>query len=177
VQSSIAALNLSVSPRSVAPSSDGVASTGLTLAQSASGNWFADVIFHAYDDASRLKDEGGADAVFICAGTIRGDSVYCPGENSAAVHWLHSLFTERLPYRRKCDGDTPVPGSYRCPPNGWPNDLGSSRKLSICVASARRVRKSMDPDLYSSKPDAFLSYRDSKSDGTPRGPKGNACSV
>jgi 5'-nucleotidase len=38
------------------------------------------VIFHAYDDALCIRHKGGADAVFICGGTIRGDSVYGPGE-------------------------------------------------------------------------------------------------
>ncbi|KAG8775204.1 hypothetical protein FRC20_003365, partial [Serendipita sp. 405] len=50
------------------------------MAESASGNWFADVIFHAYDDAPCVKAQGGADAVFICGGTLRGDSTYGPGD-------------------------------------------------------------------------------------------------
>jgi 5'-nucleotidase len=48
----------------------------------ASSNWFADILRHSYDDAPGLKDRGGADGVFICAGTLRGDSVYGPGEVS-----------------------------------------------------------------------------------------------
>ncbi|KAG8906831.1 hypothetical protein FRB99_006006 [Tulasnella sp. 403] len=47
--------------------------------QSASGNWFADVLRHTYDDALCVKGRGGADGVLICGGTIRGDSVYGPG--------------------------------------------------------------------------------------------------
>ncbi|KAK0197572.1 Metallo-dependent phosphatase-like protein [Armillaria mellea] len=47
--------------------------------QSAAGNWFADVIRHAYDDTLCMKGCGGADIVFICAGTLRGDSMYGPG--------------------------------------------------------------------------------------------------
>ncbi|KZP23681.1 Metallo-dependent phosphatase [Athelia psychrophila] len=48
--------------------------------QSAAGNWFADVIRHAYDDAlCRDGSTGGSDGVFICAGTLRGDSTYGPG--------------------------------------------------------------------------------------------------
>ena len=47
--------------------------------QSASGNWFADVLRHAYDDALCLKGRGGSDGVLICGGTIRGDSTYGPG--------------------------------------------------------------------------------------------------
>lgn len=35
------------------------------IGESASGNWFADVIFHAYDDALCIKGVGGTDAVFI----------------------------------------------------------------------------------------------------------------
>ena len=47
--------------------------------QSAAGNWFADIIRHAYDDALCMKGLGGSDGVFICAGTLRGDSTYGPG--------------------------------------------------------------------------------------------------
>ncbi|KAJ7168132.1 Metallo-dependent phosphatase-like protein [Mycena crocata] len=47
--------------------------------ESASGNWFADVIRHAYDDALLMKGCGGSNGVFICAGTLRGDSIYGPG--------------------------------------------------------------------------------------------------
>ncbi|OCH95318.1 Metallo-dependent phosphatase [Obba rivulosa] len=45
--------------------------------ETAAANWFADVLRHAYDDAPSMQ--GGADGVFICAGTLRGDSVYGPG--------------------------------------------------------------------------------------------------
>lgn len=47
--------------------------------QSAAGNWFADILRHSYDDALCMKGCGGADGVFICAGTLRGDSIYGPG--------------------------------------------------------------------------------------------------
>ncbi|KAF7338627.1 25S rRNA adenine-N(1) methyltransferase [Mycena venus] len=47
---------------------------------SAAGNWFADVIRHAYDDTLAMKGCGGADGVFVCAGTFRGDSIYGPGQ-------------------------------------------------------------------------------------------------
>ncbi|KAF9452854.1 Metallo-dependent phosphatase [Macrolepiota fuliginosa MF-IS2] len=47
--------------------------------ESAAGNWFADVLRHAYDDALCMKGSGGSDGVFICAGTLRGDSMYGPG--------------------------------------------------------------------------------------------------
>ncbi|KAK7693184.1 hypothetical protein QCA50_002750 [Cerrena zonata] len=47
--------------------------------ETASGNWFADVLRHAYDDMLCLKGCGGSDGVFICGGTIRGDSIYGPG--------------------------------------------------------------------------------------------------
>ncbi|EIN07679.1 Metallo-dependent phosphatase [Punctularia strigosozonata HHB-11173 SS5] len=46
----------------------------------ASSNWFADILRHTYDDAPGVKSRGGADGVFICAGTLRGDSVYGPGD-------------------------------------------------------------------------------------------------
>jgi 5'-nucleotidase len=49
------------------------------LSQSAAGNWFADIIRHTYDDALCMKGYGGSDGVFICAGTLRGDSMYGPG--------------------------------------------------------------------------------------------------
>jgi len=51
----------------------------IRMGEMASSNWFADVLRHAYDDVLCLKGCGGADAVFICAGTLRGDSVYGPG--------------------------------------------------------------------------------------------------
>ena len=43
------------------------------------GNWFADVLRHAYDEALCLRGCGGSDGVLICGGTIRGDSTYGPG--------------------------------------------------------------------------------------------------
>ncbi|KAF9070381.1 Metallo-dependent phosphatase-like protein [Rhodocollybia butyracea] len=49
---------------------------------SATGNWFADIIRHTYDDCETLKTLGGSDAVLICAGTLRGDSEYGPGNIS-----------------------------------------------------------------------------------------------
>ncbi|KAJ7090221.1 Metallo-dependent phosphatase-like protein [Mycena belliarum] len=48
--------------------------------ESAAGNWFADVLRHAYDDTLSMKGCGGSDGVFICAGTLRGDSIYGPGQ-------------------------------------------------------------------------------------------------
>lgn len=48
--------------------------------QSASADWFADILRHTYDDALCMKGiEGGVDGVLICAGMLRGDSVYGPG--------------------------------------------------------------------------------------------------
>ncbi|KAG8970562.1 hypothetical protein FRC03_006691 [Tulasnella sp. 419] len=49
------------------------------MEESASGNWFADVLRHTYDDALCVKGHGGADGVLICGGTIRGDCSYGPG--------------------------------------------------------------------------------------------------
>ncbi|EKM82846.1 hypothetical protein AGABI1DRAFT_53371 [Agaricus bisporus var. burnettii JB137-S8] len=54
-------------------------SSHIRVGESAAPNWFADVIRHAYDDALCLKGCGGSDGVFICAGTLRGDSTYGPG--------------------------------------------------------------------------------------------------
>lgn len=45
--------------------------------ETASANWFADVLRHCYDDAPTMGS--GSDGVFICAGTLRGDSTYGPG--------------------------------------------------------------------------------------------------
>ncbi|KAF7983055.1 hypothetical protein HWV62_23947 [Athelia sp. TMB] len=57
-----------------------VRSQFIRTAESAAGNWFADVIRHAYDEAlCKGGSDGGADGVFICAGTLRGDSTYGPG--------------------------------------------------------------------------------------------------
>ncbi|KAJ7043265.1 Metallo-dependent phosphatase-like protein [Mycena alexandri] len=47
--------------------------------ESAAGNWFADVVRHAYDDSLAMKGCGGSDGVFLCGGTFRGDSIYGPG--------------------------------------------------------------------------------------------------
>ncbi|EJD02121.1 Metallo-dependent phosphatase [Fomitiporia mediterranea MF3/22] len=47
--------------------------------ESASGDWFADVIHHAYDDALCNMGIESADGVFLCAGALRGDTVYGPG--------------------------------------------------------------------------------------------------
>ena len=52
----------------------------LFVLQSASADWFADILRHTYDDALCMKGiEGGVDGVLICAGMLRGDSVYGPG--------------------------------------------------------------------------------------------------
>ncbi|KAF8717780.1 5'-nucleotidase family, partial [Rhizoctonia solani] len=48
--------------------------------ESALGDWMADVLRHAYDDALCVKGGGPADGVLICGGTLRGDSVYGPGD-------------------------------------------------------------------------------------------------
>lgn len=51
--------------------------------QSASADWFADILRNTYDDALCIKGiQGGVDGVFICAGMLRGDSVYGPGMKS-----------------------------------------------------------------------------------------------
>ncbi|KDQ06600.1 hypothetical protein BOTBODRAFT_39511 [Botryobasidium botryosum FD-172 SS1] len=49
--------------------------------ESAIGNWLADILRHAYDDALMSQPNPGcADGVLICGGTLRGDSVYGPGK-------------------------------------------------------------------------------------------------
>ncbi|KAJ6618304.1 Metallo-dependent phosphatase-like protein [Mycena sp. CBHHK59/15] len=57
-----------------------VRSQFIRTGESAAGNWFADVIRHAYDDTLAMKGCGGSDGVLICAGTLRGDSIYGPGQ-------------------------------------------------------------------------------------------------
>jgi 5'-nucleotidase len=48
--------------------------------ESASADWFSDILRHTYDDALCMKGiKGGVDGVFICAGMLRGDSIYGPG--------------------------------------------------------------------------------------------------
>ncbi|KIJ34629.1 hypothetical protein M422DRAFT_213016 [Sphaerobolus stellatus SS14] len=47
--------------------------------ESAAPNWFADSLFHCYDESLCMKGLGGTDIVFLCAGALRGDSVYGPG--------------------------------------------------------------------------------------------------
>ncbi|TFY65463.1 hypothetical protein EVG20_g5580 [Dentipellis fragilis] len=56
-----------------------VRSEYIRVEESASGDWFADILRHTYDDALCMKGYGGADGVLICAGMLRGDSVYGPG--------------------------------------------------------------------------------------------------
>ncbi|KAI6036873.1 Metallo-dependent phosphatase-like protein, partial [Pisolithus microcarpus] len=48
--------------------------------ETAAANWFADVLRHAYDDTLCTTVGSGSDGVLICAGTLRGDSVYPAGE-------------------------------------------------------------------------------------------------
>lgn len=60
--------------------------------ESAAANWFADVLLHAYDDALCMQGLGGADAVLINAGTLRGDSVYGPGVFSIWLCDMNFLF-------------------------------------------------------------------------------------
>ncbi|KAF9228782.1 Metallo-dependent phosphatase [Gyrodon lividus] len=51
----------------------------LRTGETAAGNWFADVVRHAYDDALCTKYGSGSDGVLICGGMLRGDSS-CEGE-------------------------------------------------------------------------------------------------
>lgn len=48
--------------------------------KSATGDWFSDVVRHAYDESLAMMDIDGVDAVFLCAGALRGDTTYGPGE-------------------------------------------------------------------------------------------------
>lgn len=62
--------------------------------QSAAGNWFADVLRHAYDDALYMKCGSGSDGVLITGGTLRGDTVYPAGVYLPSSSDL--VFTELL---------------------------------------------------------------------------------
>lgn len=48
--------------------------------KSATGNWFADVVRHAYDEPLQAMNMKEVDAVFLCAGALRGDTTYGPGK-------------------------------------------------------------------------------------------------
>ncbi|KAI0031814.1 Metallo-dependent phosphatase [Vararia minispora EC-137] len=64
--------------------------------ETASANWFADILLHTYDDALCMKGiQRGADGVLICAGMLRGDSIYGPGE---ACHLTLGDILEILPF-------------------------------------------------------------------------------
>ncbi|KAF8553765.1 Metallo-dependent phosphatase [Imleria badia] len=52
----------------------------LRTMETAAGNWFADALRHAYDDALYTTCGNGSDGVLLCSGTLRGDSVYSAGE-------------------------------------------------------------------------------------------------
>jgi 5'-nucleotidase len=50
------------------------------------------VMRHTYDDALCMKGiEGGVDGVLICAGMLRGDSVYGPGMTISVSLTLYRL--------------------------------------------------------------------------------------
>jgi 5'-nucleotidase len=59
-----------------------VRSQYIRTAESAAANWFADIVQHAYDGTLAACPSGKktVDMVFICAGMLRGDSVYGPGD-------------------------------------------------------------------------------------------------
>ncbi|KAL4065330.1 Metallo-dependent phosphatase-like protein [Scleroderma citrinum] len=52
----------------------------LRIDEAMGANWIADVLRHAYDDALCTRFGRGSDGVLISAGTLRGDSIYPPGE-------------------------------------------------------------------------------------------------
>ncbi|KAH6871115.1 hypothetical protein BKA70DRAFT_1578481 [Coprinopsis sp. MPI-PUGE-AT-0042] len=58
------------------------------------GNWFADIIRPAYDDTLFMHAGTGADGVFICAGTLRGDSTYGPGTITLGDIWRYYTFED-----------------------------------------------------------------------------------
>ncbi|PVF93825.1 Metallo-dependent phosphatase [Serendipita vermifera] len=127
------------------------------IGESASGNWFADVIFHAYDDALCLRGEGGADAVFICGGTLRGDSTYGPG------YFTVGNILEILPFQDpivvlKMDGPT-IWAALESALETWPAQEGrfpivsgfrvewdSRRPKGQRVLSVKLARESHGPD-------------------------------
>ncbi|EJC99583.1 Metallo-dependent phosphatase [Fomitiporia mediterranea MF3/22] len=52
----------------------------LRTSESATGNWFADVIHHAYDDPLSKMGIHAAHGTLLCAGALRGDTTYGPGK-------------------------------------------------------------------------------------------------
>jgi 5'-nucleotidase len=83
--------------------------------QSASADWFADILRNTYDDALCMKGiRGGVDGVFVCAGMLRGDSVYGPGTKSlfgfqvGRTEWGSDVPTDRIPHTWRRSGDPSV---------------------------------------------------------------------
>lgn len=80
--------------------------------QSAAGDWFADIVRHSYDDALCLNDCGGADGVFICAGTLRGDSLYSGKRSTLSMIARCSSFPHRCSHFGQHHGDSSVRGPH-----------------------------------------------------------------
>ena len=87
--------------RSSASILDFITLDNLFNSKSASADWFADILRHTYDDALCVKGiQGGVDGVFICAGMLRGDSVYGPGmQYLFCFSGRQAEWTLRCPYR------------------------------------------------------------------------------
>ena len=86
------------------------------------GNWVADVLMHAYAESlmegrpdmfekdkqgsdgelEQRAGKGGADAVIICGGTIRGDSQYGPGKITLGDILGGPLLRSQLTSQRSC---------------------------------------------------------------------------
>lgn len=57
-----------------------VRSSYIRLGESPIGNWIADGLRHAYDEALVKLGYHGTDGVIICTGDLRGDKIYPPGQ-------------------------------------------------------------------------------------------------
>ena len=73
------------------------------ILKSAAANWFADILFHCYDEALCMKGLGGNDIIILCAGALRGDSVYGPGNNfhNSLRNQRLMIFRSRTNYHRR----------------------------------------------------------------------------
>lgn len=116
------------------------------LHQSASADWFSDILRHTYDDALCIKGiKGGADGVFICAGMLRGDSIYGPGMKhlssfeSAARSMDSDASIDRISNTWRRSRDPPVRGSAGSSGNQWENVVGDIGSVFVYLACSRGV--------------------------------------
>ena len=84
---------------------------------------------------------GGVDGVFICAGMLRGDSVYGPGMNTSQrsqSSWTE-LPTGRIPDTWGRSRNPPVRGPPSCFRNQRENTVGGVGSVLVYLAGSGRV--------------------------------------